>query len=153
MFILLRRYVLDTGPTQQVSAQSVQYSVVFEIYSKISIYKKLHVQNRSRYLNEMLSRLSNARYWDLHFGTSFFALHTLFREIIPNTIHTYIPTYTHTNMTWGRISLFVGLRVRVFDARSPSKKEHYSVDTCFDTRQKLRFLPAFFHTFTAARNV
>ena len=38
----------------------------------------------------MILCLSNARSGDLHFNTSFVALHALVREIIPNTIHTYI---------------------------------------------------------------
>ena len=41
----------------------------------------------------MILCLSNARSGDLHFGISFVALRALVREIIPNTIHTYIPTY------------------------------------------------------------
>ena len=41
----------------------------------------------------MILCLSNARSGDLHFGTSFVALRALVREIIPNTIHTYIHTY------------------------------------------------------------
>ena len=41
----------------------------------------------------MILCLSNARSGDLHFNTSFVALHALVREIIPNTIHTYIHTY------------------------------------------------------------
>ena len=44
----------------------------------------------------MILCLSNARSGDLHFGTSFVALRALVREIIPNTIHTYIPTHIHT---------------------------------------------------------
>ena len=43
----------------------------------------------------MIWCLSNARSGDLHFGTSFVALRALVREIIPNTIHTYPPTYIH----------------------------------------------------------
>ena len=38
----------------------------------------------------MIWCLSNARSGDLHFGTSFVALRALVREIIPNTIPTYI---------------------------------------------------------------
>ena len=38
----------------------------------------------------MILCLSNDRSWDLHFGTSFVALRALVREIIPNTIHTYM---------------------------------------------------------------
>ena len=38
----------------------------------------------------MVLCLSNARSGDLHFDTSFVALHVLVREIIPNTIPTYI---------------------------------------------------------------
>ena len=41
----------------------------------------------------MILCLSNARSGDLHFGTSFVTLRALVREIIPNTIHTYIHTY------------------------------------------------------------
>ena len=37
--------------------------------------------------------VSNARSGDLHFDTSFVALHVLVREIIPNTTPTYIHTY------------------------------------------------------------
>ena len=43
----------------------------------------------------MVLCLSNARSGDLHFDTSFVALHVLVREIIPNTITTYIHTYIH----------------------------------------------------------
>ena len=43
----------------------------------------------------MILCLSNARSGDLHFGTSFVTLRALVREIIPNTIHTYICTYIH----------------------------------------------------------
>ena len=43
----------------------------------------------------MIVCLSNARSGDLHFDTSFVALHALVREIIPNTIQTYIHTYIH----------------------------------------------------------
>ena len=38
----------------------------------------------------MVLCLSNARSGDLHFDTSFVALRVLVREIIPNTIPTYI---------------------------------------------------------------
>ena len=37
----------------------------------------------------MIVCLSNARSGDLHFYTSFVALHALVREMIPNTIHRY----------------------------------------------------------------
>ena len=41
----------------------------------------------------MILCLSNARSGDLHFGTSFVALRALVREIIPNTIYTYMHTW------------------------------------------------------------
>ena len=44
----------------------------------------------------MVLCLSNARSGDLHFDTSFVALHVLVREIIPSTIPTYIHTYICT---------------------------------------------------------
>ena len=45
-----------------------------------------HAFVRSR--TPMILCLSNARSGDLHFDTSFVALHALVREIIPNTMHT-----------------------------------------------------------------
>ena len=47
-----------------------------------------HAFVRSR--TPMILCLSNARSGDVHFDTSFVALHALVREIILNTIHTYI---------------------------------------------------------------
>ena len=45
----------------------------------------------------MIWCLSNARSWDLHFGTSLVALRALVREIITNTIHTYIHTWPNSD--------------------------------------------------------
>ena len=68
-----------------------QYSRAFFAFGAIyfGIFaRRAHVKSRT----PMILCLSNARSGDLHFGTSFVALRALAREIIPNTIHTYIHT-------------------------------------------------------------
>ena len=62
----------------------------------------------------MIWCLSNARSGDLQFGTSFIALRALVREIIPNSIPTYMTQVGFPSIVW--------LRLRAFGAQPPSEQ-------------------------------
>ena len=68
-----------------------QYSRAFLLWALLilAVSRRALVGSRA----PMIWCLSNARSGDLQFGTSFIALRALVREIIPNTIPTYIHTW------------------------------------------------------------
>ena len=84
-FIILLRNCLSS----ELRVGYCQYSRAFFALSATYFgISARHTFVRSR--TPMILCLSNARSGDLHFDTSFVVLHALVREIIPNTIHTYM---------------------------------------------------------------
>ena len=99
---------LRVGYRQYSRAFFALSATYFGIFSRRAL-----VRNRT----SMILCLSNARSGDLHFGTPFVALRALVREIIPNTIPTYICTY----MTQVGFLSIVWPRLRAFGAQPPSE--------------------------------